>query len=114
MYNESNLLESLAKGDRQAYNLLYLMYAPKVEVFVEKLVKNKETAEDITHNVFLQVWEKRDIISKVNSFNQYVFKMARNSVFDLFDHNLIKKRYKKSIESNVITSYSIHYTKLYE
>ncbi|RKD90898.1 RNA polymerase sigma-70 factor [Mangrovibacterium diazotrophicum] len=99
MYNERNLLESLAKGDRQAYNLLYLMYAPKVEVFVEKLVKNKETAEDITHNVFLQVWEKKDIISKVNSFNQYVFKMARNSVFDLFDHNLIKMRYKKSIES---------------
>ena len=99
MFNEYDILFDLGKGNRYAFNLLYMLYAPKIEAFVLKMIKNKETAEDITHNIFLKVWEKRELISKVDSFQQYVFKMAKNSVFDLYDHNLIKARYKQTVHA---------------
>ncbi len=98
MFDDNDILIDLSKGDKNAFNLLYMMYAPKMEVFIAKMTKDKEVAEDITHNIFLKVWENRKVISKVNSFQHYVFRMAKNAVFDLFDHELIKSRYKKTLE----------------
>ncbi len=98
MYDEKEILNDLSKGDREAFNLLYLSYAPTLENFLTNLTKNRLTAEDLVHNIFLKIWYNRSTIYRVESFKQYIFKIAKNAVFDLFDHNLVKMRYLKKIE----------------
>jgi len=99
MVNESEILADLGNGDREAFRCLYMFYAPRVELFVSRMVKDRQCAEDITHNIFLKVWENREIISLVGSFRNYLFKMAKNAVLDLFGHRLICNRYRQRVES---------------
>ncbi len=98
MYDEKEILNDLSKGDREAFNLLYLLYAPNLEEFITNMTKNRSTAEDIVHNIFLKIWDKRNTIYRIDSFKQYVFKMAKNAIYDLFDHNLVKVRYKQKMK----------------
>jgi RNA polymerase sigma-70 factor (ECF subfamily) len=93
MLDEYQLLEALGKNDKKAFASLYERYAGKCLAFVESLVKDHASAKDITHDIFVKVWLKREVISKVDSFSVYLFKMARNAVFDRFESDNIRRRY---------------------
>lgn len=91
-----SLLSDLGAGKQSALNALYELYVNKVYGFVFKLVHDKEEAEDIVQNLFLRIWENRAIVSKVDSFDRYLFKMAKNAVFDSFDHKVIKAKFERN------------------
>lgn len=98
MYNERDILTDLGNGDTYAFDLLYMLYAPKIELFIVQMVKNQQDAEDLTHNIFLKVWKNRSTIAQVDSFKSYIFKMAKNAVFDFYSHNVIRERYKQAVQ----------------
>ncbi|MBQ8838680.1 MAG: RNA polymerase sigma-70 factor [Bacteroidales bacterium] len=87
------LLRALGNSDRKAFAVLYNLYAGKCLAFLESLLKDHEQAKDVTHDIFIKVWQKREIISKVDSFSSYLFKMARNAVMDKFESETIRRRY---------------------
>jgi RNA polymerase sigma-70 factor (ECF subfamily) len=86
--NESNLqtektaLEQLIHGDQQAFAFLYHHYVEKVYYFALGLVRSPESAENITQEVFVKLWETRERIETDNSFNGYLFTIARNIIFN--------------------------------
>lgn len=90
---EYNLLRALGRSDRKAFVVLYNLYAGKCLSFVESLVKDHDAAKDITHDVFLKVWLKRDLVSKVDNFSKYLYRVAKNAVLDKFESDTIKLRY---------------------
>lgn len=90
---EYNLLRALGRSDKKAFVILYNLYSGKCMAFIQSLVKDHDAAKDLTHDVFLKVWIKRDIVSKVDSFSSYLFKMAKNAVWDRFESDAIKLRY---------------------
>lgn len=87
------LLRALGNSDKQAFVVLYNLYAGKCLAFIESLLKDHELAKDMTHDIFIKVWNRRDIISKVDSFSAYLFRMARNAVMDKFESDAIRHRY---------------------
>ncbi len=93
MQGEYQLLADLGNDDKKAFAALYEMYAGKCLAFVESLVKDHSVAKDITHDIFIKVWLKREVISKVDSFSIYLFRMARNAVLDRFESDNIRRRY---------------------
>lgn len=97
MTNDKLLLNELGKGKLSAYNSLYVMYSTKVRIFAFQLTKNKAEAEDITHNIFLKVWEDKESISKVDSFKNYLFTMTKNAIFNSFKKDSIRLKYTQSI-----------------
>ncbi len=86
-YNEHITVQRLAEGDADAMDVLYMKYASKVRLFALQMLKNPTDAEDITHDVFLKIWEQRANLSKVVSLSGYMFRMTRNAVI-----NLLKRR----------------------
>lgn len=90
---EYALLRALGRGDKKAYALIYNIYAGKCLAFVESLVKDSDAAKDITHDIFVKVWLKRDVVSKVDNLSSYLFRMARNAVMDKFESDTIRMRY---------------------
>jgi RNA polymerase sigma-70 factor (ECF subfamily) len=79
---EKLLMLALGNSDKKAFAVLYNMYAGKCLGFVQSLIKDSDSAKDITHDIFVKVWLKREVISKVDNFSSYLFRMARNSVLD--------------------------------
>ncbi len=50
------LVRRIAAGDRDALGLLYDLYAPAVHGAVCRLLLDPAHAEQVTHDVFLEVW----------------------------------------------------------
>ncbi len=82
-YNEHITLQRLSEGDADAIDVLYLRYASKVRTFAMQMLKNPTDAEDVTHDVFLKIWEHRKNLVKVVSLSGYIFRMTRNSIINL-------------------------------
>ncbi len=71
--------------DTTAFAKLYDLHVERIYRFIFFKVSNKEDAEDLTSDVFLKTWNyliepDRD----VHSFNGLIYRIARNSVVDLY------------------------------
>lgn len=52
------LLKKVAAGDRQAFSRFYDLFVPFVFSFALRLLRNRADAEDLTQEVFVQVWNQ--------------------------------------------------------
>lgn len=101
---ESKYLKELGEGDRDAFDVLYVQYSPRVKTFLAGFVKDKDEASDMTQDLFFKIWTNRKVISKVDSFKSYLFRMARNMIYDYYEHNLVKETYsQKQLEKSPYT-----------
>lgn len=92
-YTDNQLVEMLANGNYEAFDELYMRYAPKVFLFASGLLKNENDAEDLTHDIFVKIWEHRVVIANVRSFQDYLFRMVKNASFDLISHKKVSEAY---------------------
>lgn len=72
MDEEQLLLDKLGRGDVDALDTLYVRYAPKVYDFSLRFLKNEAEAEDVTQDIFLQVWDNRSLMGQVVSIRAYL------------------------------------------
>jgi len=84
MYDDSALVIRLHKDDVRAFDLLYSKYYRALYAFILKYLKLPQLSEDILQEVFLKVWEVRKQINPENSFQAYLYKIARNRVYKEF------------------------------
>jgi len=68
------ILQSLRQGSYDAFDALYMRYAPHVEAFAFCMLKNRSEAEDLAHDIFLKIWETRESIGRIKSFRSYLFR----------------------------------------
>ena len=90
MSEDRKYLNGLANGSREAFEALYMKYAPLVERFAQALVKDASVAEDICQNVFLNLWNRRWNLPGKDNISAYLFASTRNAVADWF------RRYAKA------------------
>lgn len=55
---DSTLIVRIAGGDRESLSLLYNRYAPIMLAVGMRILKDEKEAEDLIHDVFLEVWKK--------------------------------------------------------
>ncbi|HVI48526.1 MAG TPA: RNA polymerase sigma-70 factor [Chitinophaga sp.] len=85
MIDESLLLEQLAAGDRGAYTALYKYYQPRLFRYLMPFTGNTPgMAEEITQDIFVKVWFRRETFAGLQSFEFYLYRMARNRLIDIF------------------------------
>lgn len=90
--NEIQLLIALKSGDRPAFEKIYQSYSPRIFLNILKMVKSVEDAQEILQDVFIKVWEKRDLIDPEQSFKSYLFQISRFTVYNFIRKvNLDKK-----------------------
>jgi len=78
--NDNVLLLEISKGSRIAFNVLYDKYWKKVYNLAYKRINDREIAEDITQDIFIQLWT-RNADSIILDLPSYLNTAARNGVF---------------------------------
>ncbi len=84
--NEAELqkaFEKIRNGDREAFTLLYNDLSKPIYTIVCRIVQSKETAEDITQDVFVKLFVSPPE-PFVKNVRAWIFRMARNSAIDAF------------------------------
>lgn len=88
---------------------LYLTYYSKLVRFAKKFVEHEEDAENITQDVFADLWEKRDFITYIENMNAYLFRLVRNRCLDYLRHKMFEQKYAESLqlccEENAVEDY---------
>ena len=79
MSDEDDLLQlqKVADGDRQAIGVLYQRHHKRVFHFVRRFVTDPQLAEDVTNDVFIEVWQKADTFAGRSKVSSWVLGMAR-------------------------------------
>lgn len=72
------LVESVKQGDRQAYRALYDRHVGKVYALCFRLAADKSLAEDITQEVFIQLWRKIDNFHGQSQFSTWLHSVTSN------------------------------------
>lgn len=76
--SETELLNGCLKQDLKIQNLVYNTYASKVFGICKRYLKNRELAEEITMNSFLNVFQKCSQFNQTGSFEGWILKTAVN------------------------------------
>lgn len=71
-----------ANNDQDAFRQFYDHFFVTLFRFTCSLLKDREAAEEITHDVFVQCWQKRHELTDVRNPQVYLFVAARNRVVD--------------------------------
>lgn len=80
---EVKLIKDAVRGKASAFGLLYDHYQPKIYRFVLIKVGRREEAEDLTHQVFLNAWQKISNYKDLGfPFSSWLYRIARNQVID--------------------------------
>lgn len=116
-YEENELLSLMAQDDKAAFTELYDRFWKKLFVIAFNRIKDKQSAEDIVHDVFASLWNNRKEVS-IDQLENYLAVAIRYSVFS----TIKKKSRVKQIEQNLSLSSivempvetSLHYKKILE
>ena len=74
---DETLVRAVARGDRSAMQTLFIRHRVKVFRFVLRLVRNRATAEDLTADVFLDVWRNASRFEGRSAAATWILAIAR-------------------------------------
>ena len=98
--DEQALLQRTAEGDREAFSILYTHYYTGLYRFVFFILRSPEDSEEIIQDVFLKIWVKRHTLTGIRSFEDYLFRMAKNRIFDSTKQSQTRRKLNRHIAPN--------------
>jgi RNA polymerase sigma-70 factor (ECF subfamily) len=104
-YEDEQLLELLRCSDKKAFTEIYDRYSEKIFAIAYVHCKLKELAEEIMQDVFMSLWERRDI-SNIKTLAAYLATAAKFAVFDQLQKNFRRRQILENRGELAIASFS--------
>ena len=82
------------------FSELYLTYYSKLVRFAKEFVILEEDAENITQDVFTDLWERRDSMDHVENMNAYLFRLVKNRCLDHLKHKIFEQKYVEVMQTS--------------
>ena len=80
-----DFLAKINQGDQDAFLTVYRIYATKLFRHVYYRVNQKETAEDLTQQIFFKTWEYLlEPENNIDNLNAFLYKTANNLITDYY------------------------------
>ena len=73
--------------DKAAFEELFRSYFTPLCSFAQKFVQDADEAKDIVHQVFINLWNKRDVIDVNTSLKSYLFQGVQNRSLNFIRDN---------------------------
>jgi RNA polymerase sigma-70 factor (family 1) len=117
--DDKALIEAMKKGSEAAFTMLFDRYYHKLYSFSLKMLRSKDTSQEIVHGTFIRIWNTKDRISDVLSFEPYLIVIAKNLIVDHVRKIATEKDYLKEVKMHQAThtnntTESIEYNELIE
>jgi RNA polymerase sigma-70 factor, ECF subfamily len=103
--DDLELVMRVTRGDMASFNLLMGRYEQKIMRFIYNIVKDKETAEDLSQEVFIAAYYNLHSYKQKYKFSTWIYQIANNKCIDYLRKN--KKLHKTDMDSVILTSKEI-------
>jgi RNA polymerase sigma-70 factor (family 1) len=96
-YYQPEILQKIASGDEQAFNLLYHTHWKKLYTFLMRMTKSREIAEELMLDIFTKLWTRREQIAEINDIDAYLSQTAYNKALNFFRYTARQKKLQQAI-----------------
>lgn len=76
------------------FSTIYVSYHAKLVRFASDYLPSLEDAENVVHDVFIDLWKNREQIDEIKHINAYLFRLVRNRCLDFIKHKVHEKAYE--------------------
>lgn len=92
MENSSNITKD------SGFSRIYIVYFPKMVRFAREYVISEEEAQNVVQDMFLYLWERRELLDTISNLNAFLFTLIKNRCIDYYRTTARMKEKKLSIE----------------
>ncbi|HHK75135.1 MAG TPA: sigma-70 family RNA polymerase sigma factor [Rhizobiales bacterium] len=94
--NDKVLISRIARGDQLAIRSLFARYQLRIFRFILRLVKSEAIAEELTNEVFLEIWRNAARFEGRSSTSTWILTIARNKAL-----SSLRKRQEKPMDDKM-------------
>jgi len=102
-FHDDDLVDFLKSGDYQAFSEIYNRYWEKMAIYAIRITKSQEEGADIVQEMFVSIWNRRDVIDVKGNLPAYLIRGTKNLSLKYLEKNLRKNHFMDRL--SVITDY---------
>lgn len=99
-------LRRIQQDDYSAFQQLFNAYKNRIFSFINHLINNPVDAEELTQDVFVKLWVKRQSIDPSCPVDAFLFTVSRNCVYDYLRKKLNHKKYLETLSKDIASDNS--------
>jgi RNA polymerase sigma-70 factor (ECF subfamily) len=90
--NERELQQRLQAGDEAAFDAIFRGHYPHLVRMAESVVRERALAEEISQDVMLELWRRRESLEVQQSLRSYLLRSTRNRALNHVRHERVVLR----------------------
>lgn len=102
--NDNDLIARIKEGDEVAFELVFYRYKGKLYDFIRRSLPEEEDIESIVQEIFVRIWINRVELDPAQSFNGYIYTIARNEIYGHLRKLMTRKKYQQEILQSLTDS----------
>ena len=99
---KDELLKRIAKGDVLAFNKFYDEHFKRVFQFARYFLKSDYSAQEVTSDVFISLWNNRIHITEIENLNTYLYAITKNRAYNYYDKQSRKPEFTNEIPIGLV------------
>lgn len=97
---DETLTYLIRRGIKDAFRELFERYSPRIYCFALKYLKNEQDAQELVQDVFLRIWEKREMLDSSKSIKSFLFTIAVNTIYDSIRRKNVENAFRDFAGNN--------------
>lgn len=98
---EKELFLRMANGDEEAFEEIFHHYTETLYPFLLNKTKSHELSEEIIQEVFLKLWDRKEILPTIENYKSYITMMAVNWAYSYFKKAASDKKIQQQLWRNI-------------
>ncbi|MEP6778933.1 MAG: RNA polymerase sigma-70 factor [Gemmatimonadaceae bacterium] len=89
---DADLLSGLRRGEQSAFDAIFREWYPRLVLIADRLVGERQAAEDLAQEVFLELWRRRESLALETTVHAYLLQSVRNRSLNHLRHVHVRRK----------------------
>ncbi|MFD2556679.1 RNA polymerase sigma factor [Sphingobacterium tabacisoli] len=109
-HTDQTLVTLLKQSDQIAYTEIYNRYIKLLYTFALKRLSNEQEVEDLLHEIFMSLWNKRAELNDKQALAPYLYNAIRYQIINIYSKRKLSARYLDSFNQFLLNEYHVDET----
>lgn len=96
--SDIELVQLIREGDRAAYEIVYNSYALELTRYAEAKLGDWDEAEDVIHDLFVDVWKKKEGFFVTTSIKVYLYGATKHLIINRIRKAIVRRTYREEYQ----------------
>lgn len=103
------ILHKIMAGDGPSFEKVYCFYHPRLYYFARQYILDPEVSKNIVHDVFTELWDKRESFRSDTNLSAWLFTVTKNKSLKMISQIKARQNYDNYIKARQL---AINYSSL--